>query len=606
MTPDSLLSLLRSHQDGVYTVCLHVLRNSHDAEDAAQEAMLKIASGAKDVRDPRAFKSWLYRLVFRTAVDHARRRATRRRIEEGSAPMSPGPLTDEQRDAIHEAMAALPDDDRLMLAEHYFEKIPIVELGRREGISDVAMGKRIEKAREKLKRGLAGAGILVGASQVSHALESVTAAAAPSGLITSAIVSKAALAAAGGMAMATKSLIPIMTLFAVLFLTVGGAGGYLIAERRSGESARIRELETQLAGLKAAPGRIDQSTLAAPKIPVPAETKATPSPESPAKNRLAATLEKYKAVKDRHRAKRKAWNDANPEKGIDPKELSKDQWALFRELEGIREEIFEDPETFLNFLRQPENEIYVWNLFDVTLVRMQGEGFTRQQVFNELPRPLMDGLLDLLKTGNGAVRDQVLRFMCHVRDQPDEFKRSYLDLLTDPHSNIVAAAAEALTATSPLTPEEFSRLTTAFDQSPDRHVRQGIVSAMWRIQTPESRDWRLSALENGRMPELDATLASSLMTAVRDGLGDAFEDRFVRAVSASLSRTTDEGTYLQLLQTTRMLPNSKSKTHFELAAVSGPTPKVREAATRCLELIKAGQADWKSIGTILNEAQTKN
>src|SRR6185503_15317615 len=166
MTPESML---RSHQDGVYTVCHHVLRHPQDAEDAAQEALLKIASGAKDVRDPRAFKSWLYRLVFRTAVDHARRRATRRRIEEGSVPMSPAPLTDEQRDAIHEAMAALPDDDRLMLVEHYFEKVPIVELGRREGVSDVAMGKRLEKARERLKRGLAGAGILLGSSQVSSA-----------------------------------------------------------------------------------------------------------------------------------------------------------------------------------------------------------------------------------------------------------------------------------------------------------------------------------------------------------------------------------------------------------------------------------------------------
>src|SRR5688572_30512053 len=117
MTPESLLKVLHSHQDGVYTVCLHVLRHPQDAEDAAQEALLKIASGAQDVRDPGAFKSWLYRVVFRTAVDHARRRATRRRIEEGSVPMSPAPLTDEQRDAIHEAMAALPDDDRLMLIE---------------------------------------------------------------------------------------------------------------------------------------------------------------------------------------------------------------------------------------------------------------------------------------------------------------------------------------------------------------------------------------------------------------------------------------------------------------------------------------------------------
>src|SRR5688572_15392575 len=208
MTPESLI---QTHQDGVYTVCLHVLGNSHDAEDAAQEALLKISAEASGVQEPRAFKSWLYRVTYRTAIDHLRKRATRRRIEEGSAPMTPS-LTEEQREAIHEAMAALPDDDRLMLVEHYFEKVPLSELGRREGISDVAMGKRVEKAREKLKRGLAGAGILVAASQVAHALESVKPASAPIAL------SKAAIA--GGAAMGSTKGIGI-TLTVVLLLLLG-------------------------------------------------------------------------------------------------------------------------------------------------------------------------------------------------------------------------------------------------------------------------------------------------------------------------------------------------------------------------------------------------
>src|SRR5688572_20293582 len=225
MTPESLI---QTHQDGVYTVCLHVLGNSHDAEDAAQEALLKISAEASGVQEPRAFKSWLYRVTYRTAIDHLRKRATRRRIEEGSAPMTPS-LTEEQREAIHEAMAALPDDDRLMLVEHYFEKVPLSELGRREGISDVAMGKRVEKAREKLKRGLAGAGILVAASQVAHALESVQAATAP----------KAALVAAGGTIVGSKSSIPILVALAFL-LGVGGGAVWLFRGDSPGQTESVR------------------------------------------------------------------------------------------------------------------------------------------------------------------------------------------------------------------------------------------------------------------------------------------------------------------------------------------------------------------------------
>lgn len=591
MTTKSLLALLRSHQDGVYTVCLHVLRNSHDAEDAAQEAMLKIASGAKDLRDPRAFKSWLYRLVFRTAVDHARRRATRRRIEEGSVPMSPAPLTDEQRDAIHEAMAALPDDDRLILVEHYFEKVPIVELGRREGVSDVAMGKRIEKAREKLKRGLAGAGILLGATQVSHALESVTAATAPSGLVGSAI-------AAGGIAMGIKSGTAVLAV--VLALGLGAGGGYLVAAKHP-DQAKIRELELKLADLSQKPEATRRNADAKP-----ASSGVTPAePEATADGSLTAALQRYKKLVDLLNAKRKTWAAENPGKGRDAREMSRDLAQMSRELEGTRALIFADPETFLKFLADPENEAYVWHLFDVTLVPRSADTI-RQQQFSDFPGPLTEGLLQLLKTGSEAVQSTILTFMRHVVGQPDEFKSQYLALLGHSQSRFIEMSIYLMGNVSPLTPGEFAQVAAVAESSPVKSVRRAVVGSMWRIQTPESKDWRLSTLEAGRMTDMDAELAMSLMMHVRDGLGDEFENRFVRSMTAALTRATGEAEYFQMLRTVPALPASKMKTLFEVAAAQGPTGKVRAAAARCLELINAGRVDWTTLGNSINDAAGKN
>ena len=235
-SPDRLLELLRAHQDLVYTVCVQVLRHAQDAEDATQAALLKIAAGAGELREARAFKSWLYRVAFHTAVDHRRQRESRRRLHEERSPMIDRPLTPAAFDALHGALADLPDADRLLLAEHYFEKVPLEELGRRSGVSAVAVWKRVEKAKERLKRALLVAGFALGLAQVTQALEAVAPTAAPTGLVGPSLMSKAAaVAAAGGAAVGTKSSAGVLAWIAfLLLLGIGGGAMWFVSGEPSG------------------------------------------------------------------------------------------------------------------------------------------------------------------------------------------------------------------------------------------------------------------------------------------------------------------------------------------------------------------------------------
>ena len=63
--------LVGEHKGVVFTICLQVLRHRQDAEDACQEALLKIARRMPDVADPAA---WIQRVALRTAIDHRRAR----------------------------------------------------------------------------------------------------------------------------------------------------------------------------------------------------------------------------------------------------------------------------------------------------------------------------------------------------------------------------------------------------------------------------------------------------------------------------------------------------------------------------------------------------
>src|ERR1700675_2614388 len=55
-----------------YRVARGVLRNSADAEDVAQEALLRAYRNFDRLRDRNRFRAWLVRIAFRLAIDRAR------------------------------------------------------------------------------------------------------------------------------------------------------------------------------------------------------------------------------------------------------------------------------------------------------------------------------------------------------------------------------------------------------------------------------------------------------------------------------------------------------------------------------------------------------
>jgi RNA polymerase sigma-70 factor, ECF subfamily len=60
-----------------FRVANGVLRNAADAEDVAQEALLRAYRKFRELRDPARFKSWIVRIAFRLALDRWRARKRR-------------------------------------------------------------------------------------------------------------------------------------------------------------------------------------------------------------------------------------------------------------------------------------------------------------------------------------------------------------------------------------------------------------------------------------------------------------------------------------------------------------------------------------------------
>jgi RNA polymerase sigma-70 factor (ECF subfamily) len=142
-----------------YRVARGVLRNSADAEDVAQEAMLRAYRQFERLRDRSRFKAWLVRIAFRLALDRLRS-GKRRELRDtlwSQPEHQPRAATAEDLAASNEfqahleaALAELPQKLRLVLLLAAMEGHTIDEIASMLGISTGTVKSRIFYARRQL------------------------------------------------------------------------------------------------------------------------------------------------------------------------------------------------------------------------------------------------------------------------------------------------------------------------------------------------------------------------------------------------------------------------------------------------------------------------
>ena len=227
-SPDKLAALLTSVQDRVYNICFQILRRTEDAEDACQEVLIELTRGLSKIDAPRPFKVWLYRVAVHTALDRKESRDRRARLAPKAVKPEGLPMDESERAELMRALGTLDDRTRCLVLEHYFDKVTLEEIGAREGVSAVAIFKRLDRARETLRRALLGAGFTVAAAGVAQALESVSPVVAPAGFVI-----KPAAIAAGGAIVAMKSTVTAGSIVAALVIAGAAAtGGYALGASR--------------------------------------------------------------------------------------------------------------------------------------------------------------------------------------------------------------------------------------------------------------------------------------------------------------------------------------------------------------------------------------
>jgi RNA polymerase sigma-70 factor (ECF subfamily) len=142
----------------VFRVAYAVLRNSHDAEDVAQEVFLKLYRSRRwdEIEDERAY---LARVTWRVAMDRQAKAGRAHAALNGESP-SHGETPEQAAvhanwaAVVHRFMDALPAELRQPLALSAVDDLKSFEIARILGIPEGTVRTRLMKAREVLKRKL--------------------------------------------------------------------------------------------------------------------------------------------------------------------------------------------------------------------------------------------------------------------------------------------------------------------------------------------------------------------------------------------------------------------------------------------------------------------
>jgi RNA polymerase sigma-70 factor (ECF subfamily) len=139
-----------------FRVARGVLRNSADAEDVAQEALLRAYRRFERLRDRTRFKAWLVRIAFRLALDRARS-ANRRELRETQwARQRPQDTTEdlaassEFQAHLDRAVDELSPKLRLVLLLAAMEEHPLDDVARMLGLPIGTVKSRLFKAKKQL------------------------------------------------------------------------------------------------------------------------------------------------------------------------------------------------------------------------------------------------------------------------------------------------------------------------------------------------------------------------------------------------------------------------------------------------------------------------
>lgn len=154
--------LYDKYGDMLFRLCLSILLNQADAEDAVQDVFVKYVTQKTEYRNEEHAKAWLIHVARNRCRDMLRRRKIRTIVPLGDIAASEEPFVfenyelDNEDEGVLRRLFELSEKYKTVLVLHYLENQSIKTISESLGLSESAVKMRLSRGREMLGEKMTG------------------------------------------------------------------------------------------------------------------------------------------------------------------------------------------------------------------------------------------------------------------------------------------------------------------------------------------------------------------------------------------------------------------------------------------------------------------
>jgi RNA polymerase sigma-70 factor, ECF subfamily len=147
--------LVVRYQSLIYNICLQMLGNSADAEDATQEIFVAIFKGLRTFKARSALSTWIYRIVINKCRNYRRSRPAEVSAECDLTTHHDTHEEMQNRRMVRSLLQELAPHYRAVLVLRYFQQLSYEEIGETLGWSPDKVKCYLSRARKHFKQAYA-------------------------------------------------------------------------------------------------------------------------------------------------------------------------------------------------------------------------------------------------------------------------------------------------------------------------------------------------------------------------------------------------------------------------------------------------------------------